>query len=128
MRHHRKRGTFGAGGAFSFFSNKNLAVGEGGALVMPGPLYHNGPLIWSVQALLWGNGVVVLPRFDPARTLELIERDGVTLVGLTNLPALLATNASALYARNVLDFLKLIWAAAIGCSPLPMLSHSNTSK
>src|SRR5215217_5736013 len=26
-------GTFGAAGAFSFFSNKNLAVGEGGAVV-----------------------------------------------------------------------------------------------
>src|SRR5690606_13680943 len=32
----------------------------------------------------------------------------VTLVGLTNLPALLPTDASALYARNVLDFMKLI--------------------
>jgi NAD(P) transhydrogenase subunit alpha len=39
---------------------------------------------------------------------EIIDHDGVTLVGLTNLPALLATDASALYARNVLDFLKLI--------------------
>jgi NAD(P) transhydrogenase subunit alpha len=29
-------------------------------------------------------------------------------VGLTNLAALVATDASALYARNVLDFMKLI--------------------
>jgi dTDP-4-amino-4,6-dideoxygalactose transaminase len=29
----RHLGTFGAAGAFSFFSNKNLAVGEGGAIV-----------------------------------------------------------------------------------------------
>ena len=33
---------------------------------------------------------------------------GVTIVGDTNLPALVAADASALYARNVLDFLKLI--------------------
>ena len=34
MRHEgRHLGTFGAAGAFSFFSNKNLAVGEGGAVV-----------------------------------------------------------------------------------------------
>ncbi|CAM5200201.1 proton-translocating NAD(P)(+) transhydrogenase OS=Castellaniella defragrans OX=75697 GN=HNR28_002606 PE=3 SV=1 [Castellaniella defragrans] len=39
---------------------------------------------------------------------EVAEHQGVTLVGLTNLPALLPTDASALYARNVLDFLKLI--------------------
>jgi dTDP-4-amino-4,6-dideoxygalactose transaminase len=31
--HGRHLGTFGAAGAFSFFSNKNLAVGEGGAAV-----------------------------------------------------------------------------------------------
>jgi NAD(P) transhydrogenase subunit alpha len=35
---------------------------------------------------------------------------GVTIVGETNLPARVAADASALYARNVLDFLKLILA------------------
>ncbi|HEX7386059.1 MAG TPA: Re/Si-specific NAD(P)(+) transhydrogenase subunit alpha [Castellaniella sp.] len=39
---------------------------------------------------------------------KVTDHQGVTLVGLTNLPALLPTDASALYARNVLDFLKLI--------------------
>jgi len=33
--------------------------------------------------------------------------NGVKLVGLTNLPAMVATDASALYARNVLNFLAL---------------------
>ena len=33
-------------------------------LMMPGPLYHNGPIVWACQALLFGNHVVVLPRFD----------------------------------------------------------------
>ena len=35
-------------------------------------------------------------------------RHGVTIVGETNLPALVAADSSALYARNVLDFLKLV--------------------
>ena len=35
-------------------------------------------------------------------------RHGVTLVGETNLPALVAADSSSLYARNVLDFLKLV--------------------
>jgi len=39
---------------------------------------------------------------------EVVERHGVTLVGYTNLPSMVAADASALYARNVLDFLKLI--------------------
>ncbi len=37
-----------------------------------------------------------------------VYENGVALVGLTNLPGMVATDASALYARNVLDFLKLI--------------------
>jgi NAD(P) transhydrogenase subunit alpha len=37
-----------------------------------------------------------------------VVKHGVTLIGEPNLPALLAADASALYARNVLDFLKLI--------------------
>jgi NAD(P) transhydrogenase subunit alpha len=37
-----------------------------------------------------------------------VVKHGVTLVGETNLAALVAADASALYARNVLDFLKLV--------------------
>ena len=35
-------------------------------------------------------------------------KHGVFLIGETNLPALVAADSSALYARNVLDFLKLV--------------------
>ncbi|MBO9646805.1 MAG: NAD(P)(+) transhydrogenase (Re/Si-specific) subunit alpha, partial [Pseudacidovorax sp.] len=37
-----------------------------------------------------------------------VNKHGVTIVGETNLPALVAADASSLYARNVLDFLKLV--------------------
>ncbi|MEZ5224478.1 MAG: AMP-binding protein [Ilumatobacteraceae bacterium] len=50
-----------------------ITFGFPGPMIMPGPLYHNGPLIWSVQGLLHGNGVVVLPRFDPEATLAAIQ-------------------------------------------------------
>jgi bile acid-coenzyme A ligase len=46
----------------------------GGCLVMPGPLYHNGPLMCSWQALLWDSQVVVLPRFDSQATLAAVAR------------------------------------------------------
>ncbi|ARP86165.1 Re/Si-specific NAD(P)(+) transhydrogenase subunit alpha [Bordetella genomosp. 9] len=45
------------------------------------------------------------PLSEPGRV---VEKHGVTLVGLTNLPALVPTDASALYARNLLEFMKLI--------------------
>jgi NAD(P) transhydrogenase subunit alpha len=38
---------------------------------------------------------------------QVVMRNGVKIVGLTNLPALVAADASALYARNVLNFLAL---------------------
>ena len=41
-----------------------LLLGTDGCLVMPGPLYHNGPGVWSCQALLAGNHVALLQRFD----------------------------------------------------------------
>jgi len=37
-----------------------------------------------------------------------VERHGVCLIGYTNIPSLVAADASALYARNLLDFLKLV--------------------
>lgn len=39
---------------------------------------------------------------------QVVQKHGVTLIGHTNLPALVAADSSSLYARNVLDFLKLI--------------------
>ena len=45
------------------------------------------------------------PLTEAGRT---VIRHGVTIVGETNLPALVAADSSSLYARNVLDFLKLI--------------------
>ena len=38
-----------------------------------------------------------------------VKKHGVTLVGHTNLASLVAADSSALYARNVLDFLKLVF-------------------
>ena len=66
-----------------------------------------------VQAMKPGSVIVDLaapqggncPLTEPGRT---VIKHGVTLVGETNLAALVAADASALYARNVLDFLKLI--------------------
>jgi len=53
-----------------------------GCLVMPGPLYHNGPLVWACDALLSGAHVVVLPRFDAEATLAAIEEHRADVVYL----------------------------------------------
>ena len=45
-----------------------------GCLVMPGPLYHNGPIVGSCSVWLAGGHVVVLPRFDAEATLDAVAR------------------------------------------------------
>ncbi|MBS0344571.1 MAG: NAD(P)(+) transhydrogenase (Re/Si-specific) subunit alpha, partial [Proteobacteria bacterium] len=50
-----------------------------------------------------GGGNCTLSEAD-----KTVLKHGVTIVGETNLPALVAADASSLYARNVLDFLKLV--------------------
>ena len=44
---------------------------------------------------------------EGSRPDELVNINGVKIIGTTNLPALVAADASALYARNVLNFLAL---------------------
>ena len=60
-----------------------------------------GSVIVDLAAAAGGN----CPLTQAGKT---VQQHGVTLVGETNLPAQVAADASALYARNVLDFLKLV--------------------
>jgi bile acid-coenzyme A ligase len=46
--------------------------------LVAGPLYHNGPLIYALRGLLTGHHLVVMPRFDAAGALALLERFRVT--------------------------------------------------
>ncbi len=65
-----------------------------------------GSVIVDIAAGKGPNGVGGnCPLSEADRT---VIKHGVTLVGETNLPARVAADASALYARNVLDFLKLV--------------------
>ncbi len=60
-----------------------------------------GSVIVDLAAPAGGN----CPLTEAGKT---VVKHGVTLVGETNLPALVAADASSLYARNVIDFLKLV--------------------
>ena len=43
-------------------------------VIMPGPLYHNGPFVTSVSAINMGAHLVIMPRFDAEQTLQTIDR------------------------------------------------------
>ncbi len=64
-----------------------------------------GSVIVDIAAGKGPNGGGNCPLSEADKT---VIKHGVTIVGETNLPALVAADASALYARNVLDFLKLV--------------------
>ena len=66
-----------------------------------------GSVIVDLAAPAGGN----CPLTEAGQT---VVKHGVTLVGETNLPSLVAADASALYARNVLDFLKLVCTKEAG--------------
>ena len=64
-----------------------------------------GSVIVDIAAGTGPNGGGNCPLSEADKT---VVKHGVTIVGETNLPALVAADASALYARNVIDFLKLV--------------------
>jgi bile acid-coenzyme A ligase len=85
-------------------------------LVMPGPLYHNGPIVWSCAALLQGGHVVLLPRFDAEATLAAIEAHQAHVVYLV--PTMMKRIwrlPPDVRERYDLSSLQLVWHLAEPC-------------
>lgn len=93
-----------------------LLIRRDGCMVMPGPLYHNGPLSWTVNSLLAGGHVVLTGRFDAVRTLELIETHRADMVYLvpTMMRRILRLGPEEL-ARHDLSSLVAVWHLAEPC-------------
>ncbi len=76
----------------------------------PAPVLVTEDMVRSMRA----GSVIIDMAAEQGGNCPLTERDavvvrhGVTLVGHTNIPSMVAADASALYARNVIDFLKLV--------------------
>lgn len=50
-----------------------LGLPTDGAVLVTGPMSHNAPFVVAITGLLTGNHIVVMPRFDAAETLRLVE-------------------------------------------------------
>jgi len=66
---------------------------------------RRGSVIVDLAAASGGNCRLTRPD-------EVIEHEGVTLVGITNVPSLMAADASVLFARNVWNFVQLMGSEA----------------
>ena len=96
----------------------DLLIQPDGCMMMPGPLYHNGPIVWACDALLAGNHVVVLPRFDAESTLAGIEEHRADIAYLV--PTMMKRIwRLPLDVRQGYDLssLRLIWHLAEPCPP-----------
>jgi NAD(P) transhydrogenase subunit alpha len=82
----------------------------------PAPVLATEDMVKSMRP----GSVIVDMAVEQGGNCPLSERDktvvkhGVTLIGIANLPALVAADASALYARNLLNFLGLMLDAKTG--------------
>jgi len=89
-----------------------------GTHMMPGPLYHNGPFVWTMTALLAGNHVVLGGKFDAEHTLVLIDRhkpDSMYVV--PTMMARISKLPPEVRDRYDVSSLKVIWHLAAPCPP-----------
>ncbi len=52
----------------------NLIIPYESTVLVPGPLYHNGPFMWAGSSLCQGNRTILVTRFDAEQSLRLIEQ------------------------------------------------------
>ncbi len=93
-----------------------LEIPQQGCMLIPGPLYHNGPFLWAMTALFKGCTIVVTTRFDAEETLKLIEKQKVDVV--YTVPTMMRRIwALPEEVRNRYDLssLKALWHLAAPC-------------
>jgi bile acid-coenzyme A ligase len=99
-------------------ANPLLMMRRDGTHLMPGPLYHNGPFVWSTTALLAGNHVVLGGRFDAEQTLQLIDRwkpDSMYIV--PTMMARISKLPSEVRKRYDVSSLQVVWHLSAPCPP-----------
>ncbi len=95
-----------------------LEIPQQGCMLIPGPLYHNGPFLWAMTALFKGCKVVVTTRFDAEETLRLIEAQKVDVVYMV--PTMMRriwALPEEVRIRYDLSSLKALWHLAAPCPP-----------
>ncbi|WP_192808943.1 AMP-binding protein, partial [Actinomadura montaniterrae] len=84
--------------------------------LVPGPLYHNAPLLLSMVGTFLGQHVIVLPRFDARTALAEIGRHRVNVVNLV--PTMMARMLRVLDAEpgsHDLRSLEVVWHMGAPC-------------
>lgn len=93
-------------------------IGPHDRVLMPGPLYHNGPFITTFAALEAGASVVLMPKFDAEKTLRLIDAHKITWI--YTVPTMMGRMfrlGDEVKAKYDITSLKTLWHLAAPCPP-----------
>jgi bile acid-coenzyme A ligase len=87
-------------------------------MVMPGPLYHNGPFTCSITGLNLGAHLVLLPRFDAEQTLIAIDAHKATwLYVVPTMMSRIWRLPPEVRAKYDVSSLRTVWHMAAPCPP-----------
>ncbi len=119
-----KSSTFAAGGPLEVLEmigaglSQMLQIPSDGTTYICGPAYHSAQWAFSFLPLLTGSRVVMRHKFDPAESLEVIDRHAVTNVHLvpTQFHRLLRLDATTREAFSGKS-LQVVWHGAAPCPP-----------
>jgi bile acid-coenzyme A ligase len=93
-----------------------LTFSNCGSILIPGPLYHNGPFMWAVIAMFKGNSVVVTTRFDAEETLRVIEDHGVdTMYAVPTMMQRIWNLPDEIRLKYDVSSLRALWHLAAPC-------------
>jgi bile acid-coenzyme A ligase len=89
-----------------------------GVVLVPGPLYHNGPFMFSSIGLFRGCHLVMMSRFDPAQTLHLVDEYRVQWMWVV--PTMLSRIMGLPYTERAardMSSVERVWVGAAACPP-----------
>ncbi|HEY3831080.1 MAG TPA: AMP-binding protein [Acidimicrobiia bacterium] len=93
-----------------------LMIDPNGCMMVPGPMYHNGPFMWTMTALLAGASVVLGGRFDAETTLALIdEHHADVLYVVPTMMQRIWRLPEAVRNRYDVSSLRVVWHLAAPC-------------
>jgi acyl-CoA synthetase (AMP-forming)/AMP-acid ligase II len=80
-------------------------------MLIPGPLFHEAPALFTLGHLFFGGTVVVLPAFTPEAALEAIERERCSVIGFA-VPTMLDRITACHDDRDISSVRRIITAGA----------------
>ncbi|HEY0716365.1 MAG TPA: AMP-binding protein, partial [Streptosporangiaceae bacterium] len=80
-------------------------------MLMPGPLFHEAPALFSLAQLFYGGTVLLLPRFDAGAAVAAIEQHGATAIGFA-VPTMLDRLIGAAAGRDTGSLRSIVVAGA----------------